>query len=287
MACAFMGTLPSATATAGYFYVSGNSAHTPFNSTQAAASRTINYYSATGYSGDSYASVQPEGFSAICSNTSIYHAYRVHGCKISVSFNPTSTADNIFASINVAQTGTNSTTTIWTSAEAPFSTKLATFTSIQQNKPLVKALPTHRVWGVAERAVSDDDGFGASYNGSPSNEWCWIVQWQNIDNTTTNAIMGLRVEVEYDIEFYAPAVGALPDTLLRHTSSKTTPATPHNSDDDETCQGPEFVPILSVYEFNQLSTEELILRSVLLARERERAKTLSVVPEKHNTTDSQ
>jgi len=194
-----------------------------------------------------------------------------------VSFNPTSTADNVFVSINVAQTGTNSTTTIWTSAEAPFSTKLATFTSIQQNKPLVKKLSTHKIWGVAARAVADDDGFGASYNGSPANEWCWIVQWQNIDNTTTNAIMGIRVEVEYDIEFYAPAVGALPDTLLKkHT---TTPV------GDNDCTELGYVPVLTVAEFNDLTSEELIIRSVLLARERARAKTLSVVPDKYNTTE--
>jgi len=270
MACAFMGTLPASTATTGYFYVSGNSAHIPFNSTMAAATRSINYYSATGYSGDSYSAVQPEGFTAICSNTSIYRAYKVHGSRISLSFNPTSTADNIFASITAAQINTNSTTTIWTSAEAPFSTKLATFTSIQQNKPLVKSLKTAKVWGVPSNTVSIDDGFGASYNGSPGNEWCWVIQWQNVDNTTTNAIMGIRVEVEYDIEFYSPATGALPDTLYSSVKSLQV-------EDD-------LVPQLSVADFNELSSEELIIRSVLLARERERAKALPVAPDKCNTT---
>jgi hypothetical protein len=214
MACAFMGTLPSATAANGYFYVSGNSAHTPFNSAQAYATRTMNYYSAYGYSGDSYSTTQPEGFSAICSSTSVYRAYRVYGSKITLSFNPTSTADNLFCCVNAAQTGTTSTTTIWTASQSPFSTKIGTFTSIEQSKPLVKSLKTSHVWGVPETAIPIDDGFGAVYNASPGNEWCWVIQWQIVDNTTSNAIMGLRVAVEYDIEFYAPASGALPDTLL-------------------------------------------------------------------------
>jgi hypothetical protein len=270
MACAFIGTLPSSTASNGYFYVSGNSAHTPFNSAQAYATRTINYYSATGYSGDSYSAVQPEGFSAICSNTSVYKAYRVHASKISVSLNPTSTADNLFLSINAAQTGTNSTTTIWTSSQSPFSTKLATFTSIEQARPVTKLLNTHHVWGVPQSAISVDDGFGASYNGSPGNEWCWVVQWQIIDNTATNAVMGVRVELEYDIEFYSPASGALPDVLLHAVNKSSSSAAPHPSlecSEDETSTD-EYVPVLSVAEFNDLSTEELIIRQTLLARER-------------------
>jgi len=268
MHCAFIGTLPASTATNGYFYVSGNSAHVPFNSTQAAATRTINYYSATGYSGESYSTVQPEGFSAICSNTSAYKAYRVHGSKVSVTFNPTSTADNLFASVNAAQIGTNSTTTIWTASQSPFSSRLATFTSIEQARPLVKSLRTAHVWGQPESAISVDDGFGTAYNGSPGNEWCWVVQWQVVDNTTTNAVMGIRVELEYDIEFYAPSSGALPDVLMNAKLLPAGRSTSQYRPEDET----DYVPVLSVSEFNDLTNEELIIRSVLLARERDRAK---------------
>jgi hypothetical protein len=267
MHCAFIGTLPSSTASSGYFYVSGNSAHVPFNSTQAYSTRTINYYSATGYSGESYSTVQPEGFSAICSNTSAYKAYRVHGSKITLTFNPTSTADNLFASVNAAQIGTNSTTTIWTGSQSPFSSRLATFTSIEQAKPLVKALRTAHVWGQPESSISVDDGYGASYSSSPGNEWCWVIQWQVIDNTTTNAVMGIRVEVEYDIEFYAPSSGALPDVLMAAKLLPDKSIPPHRPEDDT-----DYVPVLSVAEFNDLSNEELIIRSVLLARERDRAK---------------
>jgi hypothetical protein len=274
MHCAFIGTLPSSTASNGYFYVSGNSAHVPFNSAMAYSTRTINYYSATGYSGESYSTVQPEGFSAICSSAAPYHAYRVHGSRMSVTFNPTSTADNLFASINAAQTGTNSTTTIWTSSQSPFSSRLGTFTSIEQAKPIVKALRTAHVWGQPESAITADDGYGAAYNGSPGNEWCWVVQWQIVDNTTTNAVMGIRIEMTYDIEFYAPASGGLPDVLYatkllsEHSASEA-----KDKSLDE-----EYVPVLSVAEFNGLTTEELIIRSVLLARERDRAKA-TVLPD--------
>jgi hypothetical protein len=274
MHCAFIGTLPSSTASTGYFYVSGNSAHVPFNSTQAYSTRSINYYSATGYSGESYATVQPEGFSAICSATAPYHSYRVHGSRISVTFNPTSTADNLFASINAAQTGTNSTTTIWTSSQSPFSSRLGTFTSIQQAKPIVKALRTSHVYGQPESAVTADDGYGASYNTSPTNEWCYVVQWQVVDNTVTNSVMGIRIEMMYDIEFYAPASGGLPDVLYA-TKLLSEPSAIEAKDkiSDE-----EYVPVLSVAEFSDLTTEELIIRSVLLARERDRAKA-TVLPD--------
>jgi hypothetical protein len=274
MHCAFVGTLPSGTATNGYFYVSGNSAHVPFNSTMVAATRTINYYSASGYSGESYSTVQPEGFSAICSATAPYHAYRVHGSKMALTFNPTSTADNLFASITAAQTGTNSTTTIWTSSQAPFASRLGTFTSIEQAKPIVKALRTAHVWGQPESAITADDGYGAAYNGSPGNEWCWVIQWQIVDNTTSNAVMGIRIEMTYDIEFYAPASGGLPDVLY-HTKLLSEPSASgakDNSSDEE------YVPVLSVAEFHDLTTEELIIRSVLLARERDRAKA-TVLPD--------
>jgi hypothetical protein len=276
MHCAFIGTLPAGTAATGYFYVSGNSAHVPFNSTQASSTRTINYYSATGYSGESYTTVQPEGFSAICSNTAPYHAYRVHGSKMSLTFNPTSTSDNLFASITAAQIGTNSTTTIWTSSQAPFSSRLGTFTSIEQARPIVKALRTSHVWGQPESAITADDGYGTTYNGSPGNEWCWVVQWQFIDNTVSGAVMGIRIEMTYDIEFYAPSSGALPDVLLSHhkllaSGAKTIePEAKDNSSDEE------YVPVLSVAEFNDLTTEELIIRSVLLARERDRAAKATI-----------
>jgi len=213
MCCTWAGTLPAGSATSGYFYVSGNSAHTPFNSTQVAATRAISYYSVTGYQSESYSTTQPEGYSAICSSTGPYYAYRVLASHIKVKFAPTSTADNMFASVNCNQTGQQSTTTIWTNDSSPYSTGMKSFTSIEQKYWLTKSMSTGQLFSVPQSAIRTGDAWIAEYNASPTNEWCWVIQWQVVDNTTTNAIMGIAIQVEYDIEFIQPNTGALPDTF--------------------------------------------------------------------------
>jgi len=257
MACGFVGTLPAGTAASGYFYVSGNSAHIPFSSSYVYSTRTINYYSPTGYSGEYYNTVQPEGFTAICGASTIYRNYRVHGCKITVSFNPTNAADNIYAVTTANTSGNPSTTTIWTASSAPFSSKVGTFTSVDQRRPLVKKLATAHVWGVPQLTIDTDVSFGAGYNGSPTSEWAWVIQWQTVDNTTTSAVMGIRILLEYDIEFYQPSSGGLPDVLLEQKL------------DTE-------VPVLTTDEFNSLSTKELLIRQELLRRERAHADRVKV-----------
>jgi hypothetical protein len=213
MKCAFIGTLPASTASSGYACVSGNSMHTPFNSTLVAANRSVNYYSATGYSSESYSTVQPAGFTSICGVSQCYQNYRVLGSQIKVSFKPTSTSDNILVCVNAGTTGTNIVTTVWTADDAPYSTGVKSFTSIEQRGFCIKSLKTGKIWGVSKEAVRDSPQYSAAYNGSPTNEWTWVINWQVVDNTTTNAIMGLQIEVIYDVEFFNALTGGLPDTL--------------------------------------------------------------------------
>lgn len=179
------------------------------------ATRSINYYSATGYSGESYSTTQPEGFSALCGTAKMYLNYRVLSSKIRVSFNPTSTADNLFACVTATAIGTQSTTTIWTASQAPNSSPLATFTSIEQRQNVSKGYTTAHVFGVPENAIRVNDDYAGTSGSSPASEWAWVVQWQIIDNTTSNAVMGVRVEMEYDVEFFKPTTGGLPDTYSK------------------------------------------------------------------------
>jgi hypothetical protein len=99
------------------------------------------------------------------------------------------------------------------------SSRLATFTSIENRSPITKRLSTAQVFGVPPAAIRMNDNYGALYNASPTDEWCWVIQWQNVDNTTTNSIMGIVITVEYDIEFFKPGSGALPDTLTKEIST--------------------------------------------------------------------
>jgi len=69
------------------------------------------------------------------------------------------------------------------------------------------------VYGVPHSAYANNDAYTGTYSGAPSNEWAWVVQWQVVDGTTTNAIMGIVVQLEYDIEFFRPQTGGVPDTL--------------------------------------------------------------------------
>jgi hypothetical protein len=218
MCCTYAGTLPSGTAANGYFYVSGNSMHVPFNSTEVAATRSINYYSATGYSGESYSTVQPAGFSAICGSAAPYAFYRVHAAKLKLAFRPTSTADNIMTVISGNQSGQQSTTTVWTAASAPYSSALRTFTSIEQDHYLSKRLSTSQLYSVPDKAIRTGDAWIGGYNSSPANEWAFVIQWQNVDNTTTNAIMGISIQLEYDVEFIQPNCGGLPDLYMNKKS---------------------------------------------------------------------
>lgn len=189
--------------------------YVPFNSVMVAATRSVNYYSATGYSSESYSATQPEGFSALCGTAKMYLNYRVISSKIRVSFNPTSTADNLFLVVGATAIGTQSTTTIWTASQAPNSSQIATFTSIEQKQSIVREFSTAHIFGVPESAIRVNDDYAATSGSSPASEWAWVIQWQLIDNTTSNATMGIRLEVEYDVEFFKATTGGLPDTFTK------------------------------------------------------------------------
>jgi hypothetical protein len=118
------------------------------------------------------------------------------------------------AVVSANQIGQNSTTQIWTAAEAPFASRLRTFTSIEQDKYIISKRTTSEMFSVPDSAIRTGDVWIGSPTGSPGNEWAFIIQWQTVDNTTTDAVMGISVQMEYDIEFIQPNVGGLPDVLL-------------------------------------------------------------------------
>jgi len=211
--CQFAGTLPAATPARSYFLVSGNSAHIPFASALVGSFNSVNTLSASGYASEVYNTTQPQGFSAICSNISMYLRYRVTASRIKFKFMPTSTADNMFAVVNTVTTGANPNTTVWTAAEAPNASKMQEYATTSPNPYVTKTCTTSHVWGVNEAGVRQELNYSGAYNTSPPFEWAWVINYQIVDNTVTNAIMGFIVSVEYDIEFFAPQTGGVPDTF--------------------------------------------------------------------------
>jgi len=209
------GYIPSASAAKNYFLVSGNACYLPFNSTLAAASQTINSVGIVAYTGELYNTVKPQGFTSVCAATALYSRYRVLSSRIRVRMNPLALADAMYAVINTVTSGTNPNTQVWTAAAAPFATKIASFSVNTTNPPLFGSQSTATEYGVSQAAVKSESNYSGFYNSSVTNEWCWVVNWNTVTNSTTTSIMGITIDVEYDIEFFDPETGGLPDTLDR------------------------------------------------------------------------
>jgi hypothetical protein len=209
------GYIPSASAAKNYFLVSGNACYLPFNSTLAAANSTINTVGIVAYTGELYNTVKPQGFTSVCAATALYSRYRVLSSTIKVRMSPLVLADTMYAVINTVTSGSNPNTQVWTAAAAPFSTRIASFSCNTTNPPLNLHQRTDTEYGVSQAAVKSESNFSGFYNSSVTNEWAWVVNWNTVTNSTTTSIMGITIDVEYDIQFFDPETGGLPDTLDR------------------------------------------------------------------------
>jgi len=211
----FAGTLPSSSSNRGYFLVSGNSLHIPFASTLAVANQTVNTLGVTALAGEAYNTVQPQGFSSICSASAVYGAYRVISARIIVEFQPISAADSMYVCISTVINGENPNTTLWTASEAPNASNVKLYIAYSPGKPLSKTCTSARAYGVKEAAIQDVPAYGAFYNSSPSSEWCFVVNYQTVTGSATAGVTGFNVRVEYQCEFFQPNTGGLVDTLSK------------------------------------------------------------------------
>jgi len=195
------------------FAVSANSAHVPFNSALIVTNGiSINAAGVSPYSGSVYTTMQPQGFSNICGSAAPYLNYRVLGSKIRLKLIPIAVSDSAVVTINQVSTGEQWNTSVWTGAEAPYSSRTGVFTSSECDKFLTQKFTSGEAFGVPEQAIRDDLEYAGSFNTSPSNEWNWIINMQTISTNTSDPI-GVFVEVIYDIEFFNPVTGGLNDVL--------------------------------------------------------------------------
>lgn len=206
------GTFTAGMAAQGYINVSGSSLHLPFNSTLTAANHSVNTYSHTAYSPGSYSTVQPQGFSTICSLTGLYSRYRVISSKIFVQMQPQSVNDSLIVVITTATVGVPPNTTIFSAGETPYASKLKWLLYTNESAiTLTNKRTTMEVYGVSKAGVLEDDHYAGSYNTSPVSEWVWNIVFQQSSNTVSNFIIPFVIRVEYDVEFYAPNTGGLSD----------------------------------------------------------------------------
>jgi hypothetical protein len=128
-----------------------------------------------------------------------------------VRVTPTSTADNIYVVVNAYSAGTVPNTQLFTGGSAPLSTRLQSFNNIENNLDVRSSLTTAQVFGVPSSAIANDINYSAGSVSPPPYEWDWTINYQVADNTTTNAVMGWIIEVEYTVEFWTPNTGGLAD----------------------------------------------------------------------------
>lgn len=205
----FAGTLAAASASRQTFTVSGNGLCHPFDTYV-----TGNTFSTTtGYYGANATTISPEGFSALCGASQTYQRYRVLSSTIRVQFAPLSQTDVLFAVCGSATAGTTDNTTLWTAAESPHASKVIMFSSATPNTNLTNHLSTKDVYGIPESTIRIADSYGSYYNTTPNSEWIHVVNYQTASNLVTAAIIGFAIRVEYDVEFYTPLTGALPENL--------------------------------------------------------------------------
>lgn len=205
----FAGTLPAASSARQTFLVSGNGLCHPFYSYLTGNS----FASTVGYYGAVPATISPEGFSALCGASQTYQRYRVLSSTIRVQYAPLAQTDVLFAVCGSATSGTADNTTLWTAAETPHASKVIMFSSATPNTTLSNNLSTRDQFGIPESAIRDNDNLGSYYNTTPVQEWAHVINIQTASNLVTAAIIGFAIRVEYDVEFYTPLTGALPENL--------------------------------------------------------------------------
>jgi hypothetical protein len=207
------GFIPGGQPAAGYFAVSLNALYNPFNSPLAAAARNINYYSGTPYnSSGGYNVIKPQGFSNICASTSTYQSYRVYSAKVKLLMLPQNSSDNVSVVMSTTVSGSQNSTSLYTAFENPTATAIKQFCYASPNRPIQKTWSIAELSGVDNETIRSSVDYGAFYNQAPSQECIAVILWNTVANVAFTNNVGLTLQVEYEVEFFEPATGALYDS---------------------------------------------------------------------------
>jgi hypothetical protein len=197
--CCIQGNLVTG-AIPGVYYVSGNSAYLPYNGG-----------SWPGVIIASTFTLQPCGFSNLCTSTGPYNNWRCYSSQIRARLTSGSLADIITYTVTPGNTGSAVTGVADALAEPRTKSAMtqggATQTQIRHKFNITDFL------GIGPYAVRDDmvGLFSGSYNAAPTQQFRWNFAWTTSNNAALVAPASYEIEMLYDVEFFNLNAGALLD----------------------------------------------------------------------------
>jgi len=173
------------------------------------------------------ATLEPAGFTSICSATAAYRTYVARASRITVSMHPGAFTDEILLSVAPIVSGTSYATTAEMS-QGPYSKS----TSCASQTGFVGVSDRIRVaqyWGLQEEEIASQDDYAALYNGTPVNTLDWQVNWSTFSGNVTVGVIYYRVNIYWEVDLITQAGPSLPDTVF--LKSKTSLDSKSTSDE--------------------------------------------------------
>jgi len=164
------------------------------------------------------ATLQPAGFTSLCSATAGYRTYCVVATKICVSVLSAQFADELLVAVAPIVSGTPYTTAAEAS-QGPYSKSRLTSSQAGLTN-LSSSLPTNQFFGVRRETITEEDNYTALYNGTPVN----VMDWQVIASTASGGNSAnkyyYRINMYYDVVLETQSGPNLPDLRTGQVSDK-------------------------------------------------------------------
>lgn len=200
---AFQGFIPTGSAAVNIYDISLNSLLIPFNGGFADITLADN-------GSTTLATLEPAGFSTICSATAAYQSYRVTGVKVKMVYQPQSindTAQIVF--LPFASGGAQATNSMQASAEPHSRTRTCNSNNMLEDNIIEAYYKINEISGVKKEAVWMEDDFKALYNASPVEEIFINIFRANLNNAVLNNNVAIQFQMVYYVQFENPQTAFL------------------------------------------------------------------------------
>lgn len=160
----------------------------------------------------SIATLNPCGFSNLCTSTGPYNNFRVYGSKIKITFQAVG-ADSVTFTLTPLTAPTSSVPTGVADILAEPRTKRKMLTGGSKSMTLTSEMKVQELYGISKETIANDviGVLSGTYNTSPTQTIAWYVCWTTSTGVATVGAIGYEVEVIYDAEFFNLNAGALKD----------------------------------------------------------------------------
>lgn len=197
--CSITGNLVAATSPSVY-YVSGNSAYLPFAGG-----------AWPGVVVASTATLQPCGFSNLCSSAGPYNNWRCYSSQIRAKMVSGSVTDMITYTLTPGNTGSSPSTV--SDALAEPRTKSASTQGGAASQGITHGYDLTNFLGLGPYAIRDDmiGVLSGSYVAAPTQQFRWYLCWTTSNGGTLGAAASYTIEMFFDVEFFNLNAGALLD----------------------------------------------------------------------------